>query len=112
MNTITIDRKKFVLVPVDEYKELKNRSQMPDFPPADANGSVDAIAFTRASIARGLVEDRKKVGMTQKELAEAAGIRVEILNRAERGVTVPSVRTLTKIETALKKAGLKRQLQA
>jgi len=109
MNTITIDRKKFVLVPVDEYKELKSRPQMPDFPLADANGNVDAIAFTRASIARGLVQDRRKVGMTQKELADAAGIRVEILNRAERGVTVPSVRTLTKIETALRKSGLKRQ---
>jgi transcriptional regulator with XRE-family HTH domain len=73
-----------------------------------ADDNVDAIAFTRTSIARGLVEDRKRVGMTQKDLAEAAGIRVEILNRAERGVTVPSVHTLTKIETALKKAGLKR----
>lgn len=46
--------------------------------------------------------------MTQKQLADAAGIRVEILNRAERGVTVPSVRTLTKIENALRKAGFKR----
>jgi ribosome-binding protein aMBF1 (putative translation factor) len=108
MNTITIDRKKFVLVPVDEYKELKNRPRTPDFPLPDAKGNVDAIAFTRASIARGLVQDRRKVGMTQKDLAESAGIRAEILNRAERGVTVPSVRTLTKIEAALRKAGLKR----
>jgi ribosome-binding protein aMBF1 (putative translation factor) len=108
MNTITIDRKKFVLVPVEEYRELKTRPQMPEFPAPDAKGNIDAILFTRTSIAQGLVQDRKKVGMTQKELAKAAGIRVEILNRAERGVTVPSVRTLTKIETALKKAGLKR----
>jgi ribosome-binding protein aMBF1 (putative translation factor) len=108
MNTITIDRKKFVLVPVDEYKELKSRPQMTELPSADGDGNVDAITFTRASIAIGLIQDRKKVRMTQTELAEAAGIRVEILNRAERGVTVPSVRTLTKIERALKKAGLKR----
>ncbi|HEX4053445.1 MAG TPA: helix-turn-helix transcriptional regulator [Tepidisphaeraceae bacterium] len=79
-----------------------------DSPQPDANGNLDAIAFTRASIARGLVRDRQKVGMTQKQLADAAGIRVEILNRAERGVTVPSVRTLTKIENALRKAGFKR----
>jgi DNA-binding XRE family transcriptional regulator len=79
-------------------------------PPAKRwHGNLDAIAFTRASIARGLVQDRRKVGMTQKELAESAGIRAEILNRAERGVTVPSVRTLTKIETALRKAGLNRE---
>ncbi len=86
----------------------KYHSETTDFPLADAHGNVDAIAFTRASIARGLVQDRQKVRMTQKELAEAAGISVEILNRAERGVTVPSVRTLTKIEKALRKAGLKR----
>jgi hypothetical protein len=33
---------------------------------------------------------------------------VEVLNRAERGVVVPSVRTLTKIEKALVGAGLRR----
>jgi ribosome-binding protein aMBF1 (putative translation factor) len=105
MNTVLIDKKKFVLVPVDEYKELKRR---PRISSSDLKGSVDAITFTQASIARGLVRDRQKVGMTQKELAHAAGIRAEILNRAEKGVTIPSVRTLMKIETALKKAGLKR----
>ena len=108
MNTITIDKKKYVLVPAQEYKELKNRLRLPGFPAKDPDGTVDAIAFTRASIARGLVEDRAKVGLSQKQLAEAAGIRVEILNRAERGATVPSVRTLTKIEKALRKFGLKR----
>jgi ribosome-binding protein aMBF1 (putative translation factor) len=108
MNTITIDKKKYVLVPADEYKELKSRLRTPGLPTKDLDGTIDAIAFTRASIARGLVEDRAKVGLSQKQLAEAAGIRVEILNRAERGATVPSVRTLTKIEKALKKFGLKR----
>jgi ribosome-binding protein aMBF1 (putative translation factor) len=108
MNTVTIATKKFVLVPIDEYKELKSRPKIPHFPVGDANGNLDAVVFTRVSIARGLVEDREKVGLTQKQLADAAGIRAEILNRAERGVTIPSVRTLSKIETALKKAGLKR----
>jgi ribosome-binding protein aMBF1 (putative translation factor) len=108
MNTVTIRKEKFVLVPMEEYKELKRRPKLVDFPPPDARGNFDAVAFTRASIARGLVEDRRKVGLTQKELADAAGIRIEILNRAERGVTVPTVRTLTKIEMALKKAGLRR----
>jgi len=109
MNTLTIDKKKFVLVPIDEYRELKSRKRVPELPGPDSNGNYDAVAFTRASIARGLVQDREQVGLTQKQLADAAGIRVEILNRAERGVTVPSVRTLSKIEAALKKAGLKRQ---
>ena len=109
MNTVTIKKKKFVLVPMDEYKELKSRPRMPDFPSPDSNGNFDAVAFTRASISRGIVKDREKVGLSQRDLADAAGIRVEILNRAERGVTIPSVRTLIKIETALRKAGLKRR---
>jgi len=61
-----------------------------------------------ATIAQSIVRDRLAVGLAQKELAQAAGIRVEVLNRAERGVNVPSIRTLTKIENALIKAGLKR----
>ena len=76
---------------------------------ADTDGNMPAVAFAEAAIARNIVRDREAVGLSQKELAEAAGIRVEILNRAERGVTVPSVRTLTKIENALVKAGLKRR---
>jgi ribosome-binding protein aMBF1 (putative translation factor) len=75
---------------------------------SDAMGNMPAYAYGVAQIARGLIRDREKVGLTQKQLAQAAGIRVEILNRAERGATVPSLRTLTKIESALKKAGLKR----
>ena len=82
---------------------------VPDLPPADGAGNRPAIAFAEAAMARNIVRDREAVGLSQKELAEAAGIRVEILNRAERGAVVPSVRTLTKIENALRKAGLKRK---
>ena len=70
---------------------------------------MPAIPFAEAALAHNLVRNRESVGMSQKELAHAAGIRIEILNRVERGVTVPAVRTLTKIETALVKAGLKRK---
>jgi ribosome-binding protein aMBF1 (putative translation factor) len=96
-----------VLVPEAEYKLLAKG--VPELPAADADGNMPAVAFAEAAIARNIVRDREAVGMSQKALAEAAGIRVEILNRAERGVTVPSVRTLTKIENALVKAGLKRK---
>lgn len=106
MNTVVIDRKKFVLVPVAEYRRMI--SMKPALPDADTKGHRPAIAFAEAAIARNLVKDREAVGLTQRELARHAGIRVEILNRAERGATVPSVRTLTKIENALRRAGLRR----
>jgi DNA-binding XRE family transcriptional regulator len=102
-NTITIDRKKFVLVPQAEYKRLIKG--VPPLPPKDSNGNYPALAAAEATIARTIVRRREAAGLTQKALAEAAGIRVEILNRAERGVVVPSVRTLTKIENALVRHG-------
>ena len=111
MNTLTIDKRKFVLVPIDEYRQFKRRQKLPPLPAGDAAGNVDAFAYTRASIARSIVKDRQAVGLSQKELALRAGIRAEVLNRAERGVVVPSLRTLQKIETALAKAGLKRHAE-
>jgi ribosome-binding protein aMBF1 (putative translation factor) len=107
VKTAIIDSKKYVLVPEAEYKRLVKG--VPSLPPPDAEGNYPAVEVIEALMARGIVRDREAVGLSQKALAEAAGIRVEVLNRAERGVTVPSMRTLTKIETALIRAGLKRK---
>ena len=106
MNTAIIDNTKYVLVPFDEYKQLVKG--VPLLPPKNSKGNLPALAAMDATIARSIVRDREAVGLSQTALAKASGIRVEVLNRAERGVTVPSVRTLTKIESALLKAGLKR----
>jgi ribosome-binding protein aMBF1 (putative translation factor) len=107
--TMTMNGKKFVLVPETEFRVMARHQdrRVPELPPADANGCRPAVAFADATIARSITRDREAVGMSQTELAEAAGIRVEILSRAERGATLPSVRTLQKIENALARAGLK-----
>ena len=107
LKTVLIDKKKFVLVPWADYKRMEKG--VPPLPPADRHGNRPAVAAAEAMIARSIVRDREAVNLTQKELAQAAGIRVEVLNRAERGVVVPSVRTLTKIENALVRAGLRRK---
>ena len=104
--TMTLDGQRYVLVPADEFALLSKGA--PLLPPADADGNRPALAFINANIARTLVRDRTAVGMSQRELADAAGIRPEILNRAERGAVVPSTRTLAKIDAALTKAGLQR----
>jgi transcriptional regulator with XRE-family HTH domain len=82
---------------------------VPPLPPADENGNYPAVETTEALIARGIVRDREAMGMTQKELAAAAGIQAAMLNRIERGVNLPSMRTAKKIETALARAGLRRR---
>jgi ribosome-binding protein aMBF1 (putative translation factor) len=101
--TVTVKGKRYLLVPASEYRRMQSA------PGASPGGAIDALAFADATIAKSIVRDRQSVGLTQRELADRAGIRVEVLNRAERGVVVPSVRTLTKIENALMAAGLKRR---
>ena len=73
----------------------------PQLPAKNRRGNYPAIAATDALIAQGLVRDRVAAGLTKRELARRAGIRVETLNRAERGAVVPDVRTLRKIDKAL-----------
>ncbi|HYE19310.1 MAG TPA: helix-turn-helix transcriptional regulator [Tepidisphaeraceae bacterium] len=109
--TVSIKGRKFVMVPANEYRRMlrASASAVPTPEAAVPAGSVPALAFADSTIASGLIRDREAVGLTQRELARRAGMRVEVLNRAERGAVVPSVRTLTKIENALVAAGLKRR---
>lgn len=46
---------------------------------------------------------RLAVGLTQGSLAKSAGIRVETLNRIERGRSVPDFRTIRKLVAALRR---------
>jgi len=80
---------------------LSSAGYLPRLPRTDEKGNRPAVAFADAAIARGIIQRRKRLGLTQVGLANLAGIRVEVLNRAERAVTIPSMRTLIKIENAL-----------
>src|SRR5438046_4123105 len=103
---ITLNSKKYVLVPVHEYRKLTSRrsTTAAALPPRNARGNYPALAAAEATIARSIVKRRMAVGLTQRALAEQAGIRVETLNRAERGIVTPDVRTLQRIERALGRA--------
>ena len=79
-------------------------NEFPPFPPADANGNFPALEYIRVSIARDVIKDRKALGLTQEALAKLAGLRQETLSRLESGKHSPTVRTVEKIERALKKA--------
>ncbi len=48
-----------------------------------------------------LAARRREAGLTQATLAQAAGIRVETLNRIERGHTTPDYATIRKLVTAM-----------
>jgi DNA-binding XRE family transcriptional regulator len=102
--TMTMDGKTFVLVPQQEYKKFVERSGGPPLPASDENGNVDALAYMRASMGRKIIARREAVGLTQKALAAAAGVRIETLNRVENAKVTPDTATIVKIDKALRKA--------
>src|SRR5206468_3296012 len=75
----------------------------PPLPAPDRNGNVPAVAFARAVIARDIIRDRRAAGLTQAALARSAGVRVETLNRIEKGRHTPDTATIAKIDRALKR---------
>src|SRR5439155_12488342 len=88
-----------------EYRKLVNHGRkMPPLPAVNSRGNYPALAAAEATIARSIVKRRLAVGLTQRALAELAGIRVETLNRAERGTVTPDIRTLQRVERALGRA--------
>src|SRR5438034_6107298 len=85
-DTITLNNKKYALIPFAEYQKLvKNGGNAPSLPPRNSRGNYPALAVAEATIARTIVKRRVAAVLTQRALAELAKIRVETLNRAERG---------------------------
>jgi transcriptional regulator with XRE-family HTH domain len=55
----------------------------------------------KTSFGRRIRDLRKRKGMTQERLAEAADISVDFLSLMERGVNAPSFATLERLADAL-----------
>jgi DNA-binding XRE family transcriptional regulator len=108
--TFEIEGKRFVVLPQKEYEQLMSRRapggdlDLPPLPKPLANGNYDALAFSRASLARRIILDRRASGISQAELARRSGVRVETLNRIERCKLTPSVATVEKLDRAMKSA--------
>ena len=100
--TFIIDGKTYVVIEQEEYDRLTSAgSVLPPLPRPDAGGNVDAVAYARAAIARKIISARQAAGLSQTELARAAGVRVETLNRLENAKHTADFATLAKIERAL-----------
>ena len=77
---------------------------LPALPPADERGHYPAIETARVIIARQIIRGRKAAGWTQAELAAKAGVRQETISRIETGKHSPGLKTMAKIDRALRKA--------
>jgi DNA-binding XRE family transcriptional regulator len=109
---LKLGNQEYVVLPRKQYERLAasaELSELPPLPPADEKGNYPAIEYLRASIARNIVKDRIKAGLSQKELAGLAGVRVETLCRIETGKHTASVPTIEKIDRALRRASAGRR---
>ena len=107
VQTLDIRGKKFVLIPASEYRRLTKQPTpaIPAMPPLSRDGTYPAADAMRAMMARKIIAARNAVGLSQAALARKAGIRVETLNRLEKGKHTPDLATMAKINKALDDAG-------
>jgi ribosome-binding protein aMBF1 (putative translation factor) len=106
--TVTIHGTRFVMVEETRLRQLealarRAESQLPSLPPADDQGNRPALEYIRSSIAREIIKERRALGLSQQRLADLAGIRQETLSRLESGRHSPTVRTVEKIDLALRR---------
>lgn len=99
-DTITIQGKRFVVIPEKEYMQLTDR--LPELPEPDSQGRRPAVAAARAIMARQLITERQEAGLSQAELAKRAGLRQETISRIESGKVTPTVRTMEAIDKVLR----------
>jgi len=103
---ITVKGKRMVLLDETEFDRLLAKADEfePLLPAPDPDGNYPAGEYLRASLAIKIIRHRRRLGLSQAELARRAGIRPESLNRIEQNRVEPSVRTVDKIDRALREA--------
>jgi len=102
--------KRFVIVPEAEFRRLKESMRgktsgdeygLPALPEKLPNGNYPAVEYARAVTARDIIRARRALGLSQKELAQQAGVRVEVLNRIERAKMNASPKVMGKLDAVL-----------
>ncbi len=105
--TFQLSGKSYVVIEREEYDRLTvlaKAAGLPALPDPDADGNYPAVEYARASLARKIIRDRVKVGLSQRQLALRAGVRVETLCRIETGKHTASVATIQKLDKVLTEA--------
>jgi hypothetical protein len=103
---VIVDGKRMVILGETEFDRLLQRADLwePVMPEPDADGHYPAIETGFISLAIDIIRDRRRLGLTQAKLARRAG-RLATLQRVESGERrTTSVRTIEKIDRALKAA--------
>jgi DNA-binding XRE family transcriptional regulator len=105
---VVVKGKRMVQLDEAEFDRLLRKADeweppMPE--PNPVTGNYPAIETGFISLAIDIIRDRRRLGLTQADLARRAGIRLATLQRVESGERRPtSVRTIEKIDRALQAA--------
>ena len=93
---VCLDGTWYVILREDEFCEMTR-------PKGGRNTADDLNAVNMSSqrLADRLLQRRQEAELTQKDLAALAGVRVETLNRIERGRTTPDFATVRKLVAAM-----------
>jgi putative transcriptional regulator len=103
---LTIAGKRVVVLDEADDERLAQQADIwePPMPLPDSDGNYPALEAMTVSLARDILRSRRRLGMTQEELARRAGVRRETLNRIEQGKYKPNEKLIEKIDRALKRA--------
>lgn len=93
---VRLDDTWYVIIKEDEFRAL-TRPRKPD----KMSDALDAMNMSGQRLADRLLQRRQDAELTQKDLAALAGIRVETLNRIEKGRTTPDFKTIRKLVNAI-----------
>lgn len=98
---LTLSGVSYAVIPERVLSELARRAGVA-IQADQADGTASAILpLGGERIAERLVERRQAAKLSQAELARRAGVRVETLNRIERGHTTPDFTTVRRLVEAL-----------
>jgi ribosome-binding protein aMBF1 (putative translation factor) len=113
---LMIDGRRYMVVEESEYSRLLTASSgtpsvreedLPQLPQADSEGNVPALEYARISLARKLIIERTARGWSQVELARRTRLRVETINRLEKGRHTADPATAKKIQVAFDSQNIK-----
>ncbi len=93
---VRLDGNWYVIIKEDDFRALTQARER-----EGETDALDAINISNQRLADRLLQRRQDAELTQKDLAKLAGIRVETLNRIEKGRTTPDFKTIRKLVNAI-----------
>jgi DNA-binding XRE family transcriptional regulator len=105
--SLNIDGRGYTAIPNETFDRLVERLgdvTLPELPTPNRRGNRPARETLRAHMARKLIRRRVAAGLTQEQLAEAAGVSVKTISRLEAAEHTPQSATIDKIDAALNDA--------